>query len=409
MKDNGVRVPGTGLALSGGGFRATLFHLGSLWRLNELGVFPRLREVSSVSGGSILGAYLGLKWKELEFDGRGVAQNYRELIFDPLHSFLSRTVDAWTILPGVILPGVHPGQILSYLYRKHLFGPATLQDLPGGRGEPKFSIYATSLQTGGSVRMTRAYLVDHRVGYIRHPAISLSRAVAASSAFPPYLSPMLIRTSPCMWRNWSKTESEYAEDSWGTIPEGEDMVDINYRRGLWLVDGGIFDNMGLERIWDRYETVLVSDAGAPFRFKPWPFKQNLSWYHRVRRANKITAEQARDLRRRRLFQYYISGQIGGAYWGIGKRIDRYHLARHGFGEPMVGDNHVTRSLGRIRTRLRKLPEMHQAYLVNWGYALTDAAMRRHMLPPAAGPGKWPFPEYALDDPAAEPVGEAVRA
>jgi NTE family protein len=161
--------------------------------------------------------------------------------------------------------------------------------------------------------------------------------------------------------------------------------------------------MGLERVWDRYSTVLVSDAGAPFRFKPWPFKQNLSWYHRTRRANSITAEQARDLRRKRLFQYYITGQAGGAYWGIGKSIDKYHLVVHGRGEPMVEDNQVTRSLCMIKTRMKKLPEMQQAYLVNWGYALTDAAMRRHMLPQTAGPGQWPFPEYALDDPDAKPV------
>ena len=79
MKDNGVRLPGTGLALSGGGFRAILFHLGSLWKLNELGIFPKLSEISSVSGGSILGTYLGLKWKELEFTSQGVARNYQEL------------------------------------------------------------------------------------------------------------------------------------------------------------------------------------------------------------------------------------------------------------------------------------------------------------------------------------------
>ena len=33
---------GWALCLSGGGFRATLFHLGSLLRLNELGVLGRL-------------------------------------------------------------------------------------------------------------------------------------------------------------------------------------------------------------------------------------------------------------------------------------------------------------------------------------------------------------------------------
>src|SRR5437867_10449977 len=45
--------PGIGLALSGGGFRATLFHCGALWRLNELGYLQKLARVSSVSGGSI--------------------------------------------------------------------------------------------------------------------------------------------------------------------------------------------------------------------------------------------------------------------------------------------------------------------------------------------------------------------
>ena len=52
------RRPGVGLALSGGGFRATLFHIGALWRLNELGYLPKPKEVTSVSGGSITVAAL---------------------------------------------------------------------------------------------------------------------------------------------------------------------------------------------------------------------------------------------------------------------------------------------------------------------------------------------------------------
>src|SRR5258708_36896146 len=51
---------GIGLCLSGGGFRATLFHLGALRRLNELGVLSRsdFRTVASVSGGPIMSAQL---------------------------------------------------------------------------------------------------------------------------------------------------------------------------------------------------------------------------------------------------------------------------------------------------------------------------------------------------------------
>src|SRR5438128_9671293 len=46
------------LCLSGGGFRAALFHLGALRRLHELGVLPHVDTISCVSGGSILAAHL---------------------------------------------------------------------------------------------------------------------------------------------------------------------------------------------------------------------------------------------------------------------------------------------------------------------------------------------------------------
>jgi NTE family protein len=45
-----------------------LFHLGTLWRLNELGYLPKLDRVSSVSGGSITAAVLGMNWSRLALD-----------------------------------------------------------------------------------------------------------------------------------------------------------------------------------------------------------------------------------------------------------------------------------------------------------------------------------------------------
>src|SRR5215467_6566845 len=66
---------GTALCLSGGGYRAMVFHLGALWRLNELGMLRGLARVSSVSGGSITAALLGSRWRELDFDrATGVAR-----------------------------------------------------------------------------------------------------------------------------------------------------------------------------------------------------------------------------------------------------------------------------------------------------------------------------------------------
>ena len=57
--DPGQPESGVALCLSGGGYRAMLFHVGALWRLNELGYLPKLDRVSSVSGGSITAATLG--------------------------------------------------------------------------------------------------------------------------------------------------------------------------------------------------------------------------------------------------------------------------------------------------------------------------------------------------------------
>src|SRR6267142_1243421 len=51
-----------GLALSGGGFRATLYHLGLVRFLYDAGILPQVSHITAVSGGSIIAAHLGLNW-----------------------------------------------------------------------------------------------------------------------------------------------------------------------------------------------------------------------------------------------------------------------------------------------------------------------------------------------------------
>src|SRR4051812_7075858 len=94
------------LCLSGGGYRAMLFHVGALWRLNELGYLPRLGRVSSVSGGSITAAVLGLHWSELLFDAAGVAppDAFRAAIVAPLRALAGHTVDVPAVLRGALIP-----------------------------------------------------------------------------------------------------------------------------------------------------------------------------------------------------------------------------------------------------------------------------------------------------------------
>ena len=143
---------GLALCLSGGGYRAMLFHVGALWRLNELGYLPQLNRISSVSGGSITAGVLGRNWGSLQFDN-GVATNVEELLVRPIRAFAGKTIDKSAMVRGILLPGRISDRIAGQ-YRDHLFGDATLQELPADPG-PRFVINATNVQTGALWRFSK--------------------------------------------------------------------------------------------------------------------------------------------------------------------------------------------------------------------------------------------------------------
>ena len=372
-----------GLALSGGGYRAALFHLGSLWRLNEVGWLKRLAEITSVSGGSITAAYLGLAWHRLKFNENGVAINFIAEIVPPIRALCSKTIDVDSVLMGLIDPFHRPIDYIAAHYRKELFGKKTLQDLPPDIEGPRFTIYATNLQTGASVRFSRPYLADYHLGKIESPQIQLATAVAASCALPPILSPLVIKLDPQDWQDWGN-------DNRGAISYNKSKLRLH----LYLTDGGVYDNLGLERVWDRYATVLVSDAGAPFRITTGSLGFRLSELLRAIKAVNIVTEQARSLRKRWLISDMKHGLVLGTYWGIGTHIRDYQLAAHGCEPPLIDDT-TTRSLSYIRTRLDHFKVGEQEQLINWGYALADAAMRRHVLDRETTPGRLPYPEQLI--------------
>src|SRR5438093_1076206 len=96
---------GIALCLSGGGFRAMLFHVGALWRLNELGWLPKLDRVSSVSGGSITAGVLAYAWSQLAFDENSVAQRFEAAFVGPIRKLAGKTVDISVGLKGIFSPG----------------------------------------------------------------------------------------------------------------------------------------------------------------------------------------------------------------------------------------------------------------------------------------------------------------
>lgn len=182
------REEGIGLCLSGGGYRAMIFHLGALWRLNELRYLKRISRISSVSGGSITAAVLGVNWQRLDFDNNGVSQHFVKLCVNPIRKMADTTIDLPAIIGGILGPGSINKRV-THAYRKYLFGTMTLQDLPNDTDGPRFIINATNVQSGVLCRFSKPYIWDYRVGRIDAPKLQIAEAVAVSSAFPPVLSP----------------------------------------------------------------------------------------------------------------------------------------------------------------------------------------------------------------------------
>lgn len=377
---------GVALCLSGGGFRATLFHIGTIWRLNELGYLPKLSRVSSVSGGSIAAGWLGLKWKELVFNDAGVAQNLVDVFVKPLREFTYKNLDAWIIIFGLLNPFGSISNSLIKSYRKNLFGTATLQDLPNW---PIFVLNASNAQTGVLFRFSKPYMADHRIGLIKNPTVELAVAVAASSAFPPFLSPVKLKLG----------ENGFGQDL------RADLQTEPYTSRIILLDGGVYDNLGLETIQKNFSTILVSDAGGKMQPEPNP---KLFWGIQAFRVLNMMDNQVRALRKRNIVEMFIlrnelteymraNNMIvdetilqrvsrKGAYWGAYSDMREFDPGDGALSCPYD----KTKVLANLPTRLWKFSIQDQERLINWGYAICDAAMRKYVDPLLPGNAHFPY-------------------
>ena len=353
---------GIALCLSGGGFRAMLFHLGALWRLNELQYLPKLSRVSSVSGGSIVNGMLAMNWNKLGFDGNGLAQNFDQQVTQPIRRMASQSIDVSSILGG-IFGGI--SEKVADHYNKLLFNHAKLQDLPDA---PRFVFNATNLQTGVLWRFSKPFMGDYLVGLVKNPDVELATAVAASSAFPPLLSPVVLHLDPCSFDN-------------NTVPPPE-ITSPDFRKQIVLCDGGVYDNLGLETAWKQNKTILVSDGGGGLGHDCDP---SHDWLSQTNRVLNTIYRQVVTLRKRSAIELYNLGVRDGSYWGICSDIKNYALP-----DALVGPFDVTTKLAETATRLTALEADVQEHLIDWGYAICDAAVRKHVLPNAPAPAQSPY-------------------
>jgi predicted acylesterase/phospholipase RssA len=237
-----------GLALSGGGFRASLYHLGLVRFLRDAGILPQVSHITSVSGGSIFAAHLVLNWDRYngspnEFDA--AAKEFLAVVRLDVRNRITRRFPLtlplrWPRrLMGRSNRKLTRTGLLEYHYEKYLYGDVSLFELPE---RPQLHLLSTNLSEGCLCSFTRDGLLMVR----RHPGDALridrihvglatvAMAVTASSAFPGFFPPLELTGADV-----GANVGEFGRQAY--------------------TDGGVFDNLGV-RMFRCLERPLLVDA-----------------------------------------------------------------------------------------------------------------------------------------------------
>lgn len=352
-----------GYCVSGGGYKAALFHLGGLVRINELGRLRQIARISSVSGGSITSGMLAAKWSMLSFNAAGVATNFTAIVLKPLVKFCREAdIDVGSVIDGIFNPFERAADNVEEAYAKGLYGAARLADLPQETPgvAPRFVFNATNVQLNSLVRFSRDYVADWRIGEWRAPDLPLAKVVAASSAFPPVLSPVIVKPPR----------------PFEPLP-GADRSHAPYNSRLELCDGGVYDNLGVETVWKRCKTILVSNAGDPFAEHDNPKDD---WLAQLQRTVSMIHRQAENNRMRTLILLAKGKHRKVALWNL-----------RAFGGPSSLD--PTDKFGsvarNVKVRLKSLRSTEATALLHHGYVMADAAITNFWPPAAPKATKFP--------------------
>jgi NTE family protein len=271
-----------GLALSGGGYRASAFHLWTLRKLKAMGILDKIDIISTISGGSITGAAYCLtknNYKDFESDFIEILKTKSVIKKILLSWFFIRTILFVIVFLGIsvfLLFTSYPW--ISYIvlfagffllikyqfklfpaskavqnaYEKYFFHGATLNKLTDA---VKLVIGSTNLQTGRPFVFSKLTMEDSSYSHIKDggPPIyfkpenfPVSKAVTASSCVPFAFTPISI-------------EKKF-------FVNVTDAKRVNPK----LVDGGVYDNQGIHKLTiagsNLCDIVIVSDAGNKMPF-----------------------------------------------------------------------------------------------------------------------------------------------
>jgi predicted acylesterase/phospholipase RssA len=244
----GLVMKKLGLALSGGGFRASLYHLGLLRFLRDAGILSQVTHITSVSGGSVMAAHLALNWNRYsgsasEFDA--AASELLSFVRMDLRNRIIRRVPlvvplrmARKLLGRSNRKLTRTG-LLEYHYETYLYGDTSLFELPE---KPYLHILATNLNEGCLCAFSRQGLLwarpqpghTFRLDRVNVGLATVAMAVAASSAFPGFFPPLELTGSDV-----GANAGEFGRQS--------------------FTDGAVFDNLGV-RMFRFLERTLLADS-----------------------------------------------------------------------------------------------------------------------------------------------------
>ena len=301
-----------GITLSGGGVRATVFHLGFLTRLAEAGLWDDLVHISTVSGGSLCAALIFEKGSKKWPTKEAFFTECLPPIFKTLTTFnlqraylLDIFIKPWRLFQG-------RAHLIGMLIKKHWGVTSSVSEMPM---QPRWTINSTCYETGKNWRFSAKRMGGHLAHYVPSPDYPLSDAVASSAAVPGLIGPLKIRTEKYRWKEF----------------KGQDLVDINaIGKSITLWDGGVYDNLGVEALYKTgiglrsdIDFLLVSDASKPLEVveKKWIHNFPLPKSPKHFRLVDISTDQVRSLRARDLFSFFLKNKSGG-YLRIGESVKK---------------------------------------------------------------------------------------
>ncbi len=337
--------PSISLCLSGGGYRAAIFHLGVLQWLNQCGALPRLEEVSCVSGGSIIGAHLARCLRPWPTEPLPDA-DWNAHVVQPFREFVKHDIRTGPVLkrglPWNWARSTSTGEALEKNYEKHLFGKTdpALTTLPA---TPQFVFCATDMVFGVNWEATRVRVGSYEAGYASPPPPkwTLARAVAASSCFPPVFPPVKSGLDP----------EEYKGGAYREHDRDQQL------KAMRLTDGGVYDNLGLQPVM-RNQAIICSDGGGQMEF----VRLNLPW-RRLARYPALLQSGIGKLRRSWLVMDFMRPDDDPSK-KAGTICD---ISGENPGGTAVESKSIAELITSIRTDLNAFTDAEFEILVNHGY------------------------------------------